>query len=359
MKVSFVDLGAEQLEIGDAIRDAMNAVVENTQFILGPAVEGFELAFARFCGTDHCVGVSNGTEALKLVLEALEIGPGDEVIVPANTFVATALAVCAVGARPKLVDCDPESHLIDTGAIEAALSDKTRVLLPVHLYGRMVDLDALSGLGLPIVEDAAQAHGAERGGLRAGAGGIAGCFSFYPSKNLGAYGDGGAVVTSDSGLADTLRSLRNYGQVAKYDHQRIGYNARLDALQAAVLHVKLSELDAGNRRRRAAAAFYSQHLAVELPRPGTEGVFHLYTIRVRDRDRLRKQLDEVGIETGVHYPIPLHLQGCFRDLGYSKGDFPNAERAAEEVLALPMYPQISEEQLAYVVEHVNRLAEAP
>jgi dTDP-4-amino-4,6-dideoxygalactose transaminase len=359
MKVRFVDLRADYEEVGEEAQSALTSVVESGQFILGPAVERFEAAFAAACDARHCVGVSSGTEALKLSLEALGAGPGHEVILPVNTFAATALAVSALGARPRLVDCEEESHLLDPVAAERAITDRTRAILPVHLYGRMVDLAPLEELGVPIVEDAAQAHGAEVDGVRAGSRGAAGCFSFYPSKNLGAYGDAGAVVTSHEGLAEELRSLRQYGQSSKYQHERLGYNARLDSLQAAVLEVKLRHLDDGNRRRRAAAAFYSAGLKEGIGRPGPEGVFHLYVIRVHNRDQLQKELGEVGIETGIHYPIPLHLQPCFRDLGHAEGDFPVAERMAREILSLPIYPQIREDQLAYVVEQVNRLAEAP
>lgn len=359
MKVRFVDLRAEYEEVGEETQGALASIVEGGQFILGPAVERFEGAFAAACGARYCVGVSSGTEALKLSLEALGVGPGHEVIVPVNTFAATALAVSALGARPCLVDCEEESSLLDPVAAERAITDRTRAIVPVHLYGRMVDLAPLEGLGVPIVEDAAQAHGAEVDGSRAGSRGAAGCFSFYPSKNLGAYGDAGAVVTSREELAEELRSLRQYGQSTKYRHERLGYNARLDGLQAAVLEVKLRHLDDWTRRRRAAASFYSAHLKQGIPRPGPEGVFHLYVIRVRNRDRLQKALGEVGIETGIHYPIPLHLQPCFRELGYAEGDFPVAERMAREILSLPMYPQIRDDQLTYVVEQVNRLAEAP
>jgi dTDP-4-amino-4,6-dideoxygalactose transaminase len=359
VKVPFVDLRAEYTEIGGEVRQALGAVIESAQFVLGPAVQSFEGAFAAACGADHCVGVSSGTDAIKLSLEALGVGPGDEVIVPANSFAASALAVSALGARPRLVDCEEESHLLDPAAADRALSDRTRAILPVHLYGRMVDLEPFERLGPPILEDAAQAHGAERAGFRAGSRGVAGCFSFYPSKNLGAYGDAGAVVTSDEGLAEELRRLRHYGQSTKYHHERRGYNARLDSLQAAVLEVKLRHLADWNRRRRAAAAYYDEHLREGIGRPVLDGVFHLYVIRVRNRDLLQKRLAEAGIETGVHYPIPLHLQGCFRDLGHAEGDFPVAERLSREILSLPMYPQIRPEQLDHVVERVNGLAELP
>lgn len=359
MKVRLVDLPAEFAEVGAEAERAMRAVAETGSFVLGPAVERFESAFAAFCGARHCVGVASGTDALRLALEALGVGAGHEVVVPANTFAATALAVCDVGARPVFVDCEAGSPLLDLEAAARAVTARTRALVPVHLTGRMVDLAPLLALGIPVLEDAAQAHGAERDGARAGARGVAGCFSFYPAKNLGAYGDAGAVVTSDDAVAESVRALRNYGQSVRYVHAVRGHNARLDALQAAVLEVKLARLPEWNRRRRAAAAYYDAHLRDDLPRPPLDGVFHLYTIRVRQRDRLQKALLERGIETGVHYPVPLHLQACFRDLGHREGEFPRAERLARETLSLPMHPFLGEEALAHVVEHVNRLAEAP
>lgn len=363
MKVRFVDLQAEHEETGAETLDAIREVIASGSFVLGPAVEDFETEFAAACGARHAIGVSSGSAALSLTLEAMGVGPGAEVVVPVNTFAATALAVTAVGARPVFADCDPRTQLLDPDCAARAISPRTRAIVPVHLTGRLVDLAPLERLGVPIVEDAAQAHGAARGGVRAGARGLAGCFSFYPSKNLGAYGDAGAVVTSDDALAARLRRLRNYGQGERYVHEVRGHNARLDALQAAVLRVKLRRLEAWNARRREAAAFYDRRLRAGIPRPdvgsGADGVFHLYVVRVGHRDALRGALAEAGIETGIHYPIPLHLQPCFRELGHRAGDFPHAERLAREILSLPLYPQIREDQLAHVVEHVNRLAEAP
>ncbi len=358
-EVPFVDLRAEFDEIRAEVEPLVMSVAESAQFILGRRVESFEKAFAGYVGARHAIGVANGTDALKLAFEALGIGPGDEVIVPAHTFAATGLAVWSVGARPRFVDCDEVTHLMDPAAARAAIGPQTRALAPVHLYGAMADLDALERLGLPIVEDSAQAHGAVRDGRRAGSSGIAGCFSFYPSKNLGAWGDGGAIVTSDDGMRDRLLRLRNYGQSAKYHHDTKGYNSRLDGLQAAVLSVKLARLDYGNERRRRAAALYDAGLRTDLPRPQQQGVFHLYTIRARNRDKLREALTAQGIESGIHYPIPLHLLGCFEDLGHRKGEFPVAERIARETVSLPMYPQIRDEQIEHVIDQVNRLAEAP
>jgi dTDP-4-amino-4,6-dideoxygalactose transaminase len=359
IQVPFVDLQAELAEIRAEVEPAVRAVIESAQFIMGPQVAQFEASFAEYVGARYAVGVSNGTEALKLALEAIGVGRGDEVIVPAHTFAASALAVWAAGATPRLVDCDERTHRIDATAARRAIGPRTRAIIAVHLYGGMADLEALADLGLPIIEDCAQAHGATCNGRSAGSVGIAGCFSFYPSKNLGAWGDGGCVVTSDERVHRRLLRLRNYGQSKKYHHDEKGYNCRLDTLQAAVLSVKLRRLDEGNTRRQRAAAFYSHHLRAGLQRPGPEGVFHLYPILVSNRDRLREQLAAEGIESGIHYPIPLHLSGCFADLGHREGDFPVAERIARETVSLPIYPQIRDEQLTHVVEHVNRLAESP
>lgn len=359
LRVPFVDLRAEYEEVRSEVDAAVSGIVERSQFILGPSVERFESAFAAYVGARHCAAVSSGTEALKLVLEALGVGDGDEVVLPAHTFAATAMAVWACRAVPRFVDCDARTHLLDLERAREAVGPRTRAIMPVHLYGSMADVQPLLDLGIPVVEDAAQAHGAARDGRRAGSIGRAGCFSFYPSKNLGAWGDAGAVVTSDAALHQRLLRLRNYGQSVKYHHDELGYNARMDGLQAAILLAKLAHLDGWNARRQLAAEFYSEHLRDDIPRPEAPGVFHLYVIQVRQRDRLREALGQAGIESGVHYPIPLHLQPCFSDLGHREGDFPRAERIARETLSLPMYPQIRDEQLAHVVEQVNRLAEPP
>lgn len=358
MNVPFVDLKADYLEIRDEVDAAIRDVIENSQFIRGPRLEAFEREFARFVGTEHCVGVSSGLEALKLSLEVLGVGAGDEVVVPANTFVATALAASALGAVPRFVDCDDETLLMDPARVAEAVGPRTRAILPVHLYGRVLDVAPLREFGIPIVEDAAQAHGARCGEVAAGTQGALGCFSFYPAKNLGAYGDGGAVVTSDRELRDQLVLLRNYGEGVKYEHSVRGYNARLDGLQAAVLSVKLARLERNNERRREAARYYDEHLRVRRLRFDEGHVFHLYVIRVRERARVMERLAEAGVQTQIHYPVPLHLQKCYHDLGYGEGSFPVAERAAHEIVSLPLYPQIRPEQLAHVVEVVNRVAES-
>lgn len=357
MKVPFVDLKAEYLELHESIDAAIHEVIDQSHFILSPEVTAFEQAFASFSRATHCVSVANGTEALKLTLEALGVGHGDEVIVPVNTFAATALAVRGVGATPKFVDCDPETFLLDVTQAAAAVNSRTKAIMPVHLYGKLLDVTPLRRFGLPIVEDSAQAHGARQGDIVPGAVGDAACFSFYPSKNLGAYGDGGAVTTNRHDLYDRLLMLRNYGQRQKYVHETAGYNSRLDGLQAAILSVKLKHLEAGNERRRAAAQRYDQQLVIPRPRIAPGDVHHLYVIQVARRDELAKQLKEHGIESGIHYPVPLHQQPCFADLGYATGQFPVAEKLAQQILSLPMFPQITREQLAYVISIVNRLAE--
>lgn len=349
--IPLVDLAAQHAEIADEVAAGFARVFAESAYILGGDVRAFEEAFASFSGIAHCVGMGNGTDAIELALRALEIGEGDEVLVPANTFIATALGALRAGAWPVLVDCDAH-HLMDPGQVAARLTPRTRALLPVHLYGQMADMEALGEIaaahGLVILEDAAQAQGARRNGRSPGAFGRAAASSFYPGKNLGAYGDAGAVLTGDAELADRLRRLRNWGSDRKYYHPELGFNSRLDTLQAVVLSAKLRRLAAWNEARRQAAARYDRLLAgiegIELPRtlPGNEHVFHLYVVRVPRRDRVLARLQAEGIGAGIHYPTPLHLHGALRHLGYRQGDFPAAERAAEEVLSLPMHPHLTE-----------------
>ncbi len=359
--VPFVDLSVQHNTLRGEIDAAIARVIDHGQFVLGPSVDDFEAEFAAYCGARFAVGVASGLDALTLTLMALEIGPGDEVITVANTFIASALAIVRVGARPVLVDCEPTSLSINVEHIAAAITPRTRAILPVHLYGRMADMPALVDIadrhGLALVEDAAQAHGAALDGRTAGAWGTAGCFSFYPSKNLGALGDGGAAVTSDAALAERLQMLRNYGGRAKYEHAIIGFNARLDTLQAAVLRVKLPHLDDWNHARRQAAARLRELLQpvnVELralPRDAAfpaDHVQHLFPIEVDRRDDVVRQLGDLGIGVAVHYPTPVHLAPAMAHLGYQAGDFPVAERAAERLLSLPMYPEIRYEQLERV-----------
>jgi dTDP-4-amino-4,6-dideoxygalactose transaminase len=362
-QIPLVDLKAQHMEIADEVTRGMARVIEDTAFILGPQVREFEEAFARFCGVPHCVGVANGTDAIELSVRALGLGAGDEVIVPANTFIASALGVVRAGARPVIVDCD-EYQLIDPAKIEASIGNRTRAVLPVHLFGQMADMETIQEIaearGLAVIEDGAQSQGAKRNGRPSGAFGVAAATSFYPGKNIGAYGDAGAVVTRSEEIAARLRKLRNWGSEKKYHHPEIGFNSRLDTLQAVVLSAKLKRLDAWNEARRQAAARYDRLLAgidqIEIPKtlPGNEHVWHLYVVRVPNRDEVLAKLNAAGIGAGIHYPVPLHLHGALSDLGYRQGDFPEAERAADEILSLPMYPQITEEQQGRVAEALRQ-----
>lgn len=356
--VPFLDLKAQYRSIKDEIAAAIQPVLENCDFVGGAAVEAFERNFAMFCQTAHAVGVSNGADALYLALRALEIGPGDEVITVPNTFIATASAITRTGATVRFVEVDPATLEMDAGKLEAAITHRTRALMPVHLYGQMPDMDAILAIAaqhqIPVIEDAAQAHGATFRGRVAGSMGVTACFSFYPGKNLGAYGDGGAVVTNDAELANRLRRLRDQGRETKHEHLMIGYNHRLDTLQAAVLEVKLRHLPQWNARRREIAALYRQFLQ-DCPAvrplavaPGQEAVYHLFIVQVEQRERLQEKLKQQGIATGIHYPIPLHLQPAYAHLGLRRGTFPVSEAAAERVLSLPMYAEMSNA----MVEHV-------
>ncbi|MBN1283786.1 MAG: DegT/DnrJ/EryC1/StrS family aminotransferase [Anaerolineae bacterium] len=357
LQVPFVDLKAQRATIKDELDAAIENVIANTAFILGPDVAKFEEAFAAFCGTKYAVGLDSGTSALELALRAFDIGPGDEVITAANTYIATALAISYVGATPVLVDIHPETYNINVDLIEDAITERTKAIMPVHLYGQPADMDPILAIadkhGLIVIEDSAQAHGARYKGKRAGSIGHAAGFSFYPAKNLGAYGDGGAVTTNDPTVADKLRMLRDYGQTKKYHHQIQGFNRRLDTLQAAILRVKLQYLDEWNAARRAHAQRYHELLAdVEAHLPVVpdfaEPVWHLYVVRVEDRDGMRAHLAENGVGTGIHYPIPIHLQPAYAELGLKEGAFPVTEEYAKQLLSLPMYPEISPE----LIEHV-------
>lgn len=351
--VPFVDLAAQHAEVSAEVAAGFAEVFATTAFVGGPPVAAFEAEFARYTGVAHCVGVGNGTDAIELALRAVGVGPGDECVLPANTFVATAEAVARAGARPVLVDCREDTYLMDTDALAEALTARTRVILPVHLYGQTVPAERLLPLarqaGAVIVEDAAQAQGASRNGVRAGALGQIAATSFYPGKNLGAYGDGGAVLTDDASLADRMRLLRSHGEPRKYDHAVLGFNSRLDTIQAVVLSAKLRRLESWNAARRAAAARYHELLSeldgVVLPvtETGNEHAWHLYVVRVPERDLVAKALREAGIGVGIHYPTPVHLTGAFASLGYSAGAFPVAERVAGEILSLPMHPHLTAE----------------
>jgi len=360
IQVPFVDLRAQHDALALDIERAVRQVFERGDFILGAAVERFEAEFAAYIGTKHAIGVASGLDAIELALRAAGIGPGDEVITSANTFIATVLAILAVGARPVLVDADPDRYTIDPAGLSAAITSRTRAIVPVHLFGQPVDVDAVLAVAhrhnLVVVEDAAQAHGARCNGQRAGAFGHAAAFSFYPSKNLGAYGDGGMIVTSDDRTAGALRLLRNYGQRAKYDHAIAGTSSRLDTVQAAILRVKLPHLDGWNAARRRHAAAYTELLSALVRTPveasGVEHIYHLYVIETEHRDALQQQLRAREISTGIHYPIPVHLQEACAGLGYRAGDFPVTERAAARMLSLPMYPELTAMQIEYVVDAI-------
>ncbi|WP_243614346.1 DegT/DnrJ/EryC1/StrS family aminotransferase [Shimia aestuarii] len=349
MNVPFLDLGAAYRELKTEIDSAIQRVLDSGWYILGPEVEAFEAEWAAYCEADHAVGLANGLDALILALRALDIGSGDEVIVPSNTYIATWLAVTAVGARPVPVEPDPATHNIDPARIADAITPATRALLPVHLYGQPADLDPLLALarqhGLPVIEDAAQAHGARYKGRRIGALGDVVCWSFYPGKNLGALGDGGAVTTNCPDLADRIRVLRNYGSRVKYKNEVLGENSRLDPIQAAVLRVKLPHLDAWTDRRRAIAGAYAEGLRdTELILPHVpewaDPVWHLYVVRSPDRDGLQQRLTAAGVGTLIHYPIPPHMQAAYARLGLAPEALPLARDLAGEVLSLPMGPQL-------------------
>lgn len=360
-QIPFVDLSAIHDPLIDEMRAAINGVLERNDYILGDDVRGFEEEFAAFCEADHGVGVDSGTSAIELALRALGVGLGDEVITSANTFIATALAATAVGARPVLVDIDPVTQNLDPNRIERVINERTRAIIPVHLYGHPAPMDEIMQIanahGLAVIEDASQAHGARYKGRRVGGIGHVGAFSLYPSKNLGALGDAGVVVTNDADLAESIRHLRNWGSTVKYRHDTVGWNRRLDTLQAAVLRIKLRHLDSWNASRREIAARYDLlfdrlDLAIRRPQtaPWAEPVYHLYVVSAPDRDDLQRHLQAEGIGTVIHYPTPIHLQPAYADLGHGYGDFPVTERAATEILSLPIFPGLAIASVERVVD---------
>lgn len=357
--VPYLDLDAQYRAIADELWPALHRIFESNAFVLGPAVGLFEERFAEFCGTAHCVAVNSGTAALHLALLALGIGPGDEVITQANTFIATVAAIAYTGATPVLVDVVPPHYSIDCDAVRAALTPRTRAIVPVHLFGHPCDLAGIEAIGrehgLAVVEDASQAHGATFRGDIVGSRNTA-CFSFYPGKNLGAAGEGGAVVTRDAAIDARLRRLRNHGSDVKYVHEELGFNYRLEGLQGAVLGVKLPHLRRWTLERRRVAGLYDALLA-DVPKPerlvDTESSFHIYPILVERRDEVRAALADAGIETNVHYPVPCHLQPGYGWLGYERGAFPNSEYLAEHELSLPIFPELSDEQIEYVSARVR------
>jgi len=363
MSVPFVDLKLQYKNLRDELMPLVDEVFSNAQFILGPKVEAFEKAFATYCGTKHAIAVNSGTAALQLLLRAHGIKPGDEVILPANTFFATAEAVLLEGAVPVLVDCEPEAGLIDVAALEKAITPKTKAILPVHLFGQPVDLDEILAIArsrkILVIEDACQAHGALYKGKRVGGLADGGAFSFYPGKNLGAYGEGGAVTTNDDDIAATIRMLREHGMPRRYVHEVVGWNERMDGVQGAVLGVKLPKLDSWNDSRRMHAKAYREKLTgvgdltFFAEKPERQGVYHLFVVQTARRDELQTFLNGKGIQTGIHYPIPVHLQEAVASLGHKEGDFPVSEKLAKTMLSLPMFGELTDAQVDEVCAAVR------
>ncbi|SHF00211.1 dTDP-4-amino-4,6-dideoxygalactose transaminase [Kaistia soli DSM 19436] len=359
--IPFLDLRAQYASIGPQLEAAVIATMRDGTFVLGERVERFENNFAAYCGTDHAVAVNSGTSALHLALLAAGIGPGDEVITVPATFVATTAAIVYTGATPVFVDIDPITWTMSPELIADKVTSRTKAIMPVHLHGRLADMASICAmarlLGLIVIEDAAQAHGAERDGTRAGAFGDIGCFSFYPGKNLGGCGEGGIVTTNRADFAATIRSLRDWGQEGKYNHVRHGFNFRMDTVQGAVLDVKLPHLDRWNSQRRRIANIYNDHLRGRLGLPagpiGLDHSCHVYAVQSEERGDLRATLNDAGIATGIHYPVPVHLQPAYAQLGYRAGDFPVAEALARRSLSLPLFPELSDDQVAFIVDVVN------
>lgn len=359
--IPLVDLQRQYATVKQEIDKVVQNVLQETHFIMGADVQLFEKEFAAYNAIPYCVALNSGTDALILSTQALGIGKGDEVIIPVNTFIATAFAVTSCGATPVFVDIDPNTYLIDTTKIEEKITQRTKAIIPVHLYGQTAPMDKILALAkkydLAVIEDACQAHGALFQGKRAGTFGQIGCFSFYPGKNLGAYGDGGAIITSDPNIAEKISMLRQYGEKKKYYHKIYGTNSRLDTLQAAILRVKLKHLDRWNHLRIAHAQYYDSCLTtnsilVQKPTIHIDGshVYHLYVVQVKERERMQQVLSQNNISTGIHYPIPLHLQEAYSTLGYKKGDFPHAEKAANQIISLPLFPELTKEEIARIAE---------
>lgn len=370
LNVPFLDLKAQNRSIWSELQQAIDGVTTQAQFILGPAVERFEKVFATYLGRQHCVGLNNGTSALHMALQALDIGPGDEVITTPHTWISTSWAISYVGARPVYVDIDPATYNIDPARIERAITPRTKAILPVHLYGQACDMDALSDIArrrkLLLIEDAAQAHGATYDGRRIGSFGRVACFSFYPGKNLGAFGEGGAVVTDDEDLAARIRRLRDHAQAGRHRHVELGHNTRMEGIQGAVLEVKLRHLDGWNAARMWHAERYLELLdgvpGIQLPAAPTSGrhVWHLFVVLTHDGDRdlLQKQLADRGVSTGVHYPTPVPLQPAYAHLGHKPGDFPVAEDVMRRCLSLPMFAELTDEQIEYTASAIRDCMES-
>lgn len=363
MNIPFVDLKKQYQSIKEEILPAIDAVLESSQYVLGKAVSDFERRFADVHGMKHCVGLGSGTDALHAILWALDLKPGDEVITVSHTFIATAEAISLTGARPVFVDVDPLTYTMDPAGLKKAITPLTRAIIPVHLYGHPAAMDQIvqiaNAAGIPVVEDACQSHLAMYGGKYIGQYGVAAAFSFYPGKNIGAYGEAGGITTNDDALAETVRMLRDHGQSKKYHHRMCGHNYRMDGIQGAVLGVKLSHLPAWTDARRKHAKAYGERLKgvgdLVLPAesPGARHVYHLYVVQTEKRDALQVHLTSNGIGTGLHYPVPLHLQEAYRDLGYKKGDFPVTEQVAMRGLSLPMFPELTDEQIDYVASSIK------
>jgi len=363
MGVPFLDLKQEYQSIKDEVNASVQQVMEDCRFVLGENVNSFEKEFASFCGTDYAMGVANGTDALHLALLACGIGKGDEVITVPNTFIATTEAISQTGAKTVFVDIDSWTYNIDVARIEGAINEKTKAILPVHLYGQPADMDSIMEIArkynLKVIEDACQAHGAEYKDKKAGSIGNASCFSFYPSKNLGAFGDGGMVITNGNEIAQKIKMLRDHGQMKKYEHLVEGYNSRLDEIQAAILRVKLKRLDEQNKLRRKNASIYNglledvDEVVTPFEAEYAKHVYHLYVIRTEKRDELQEYLKSKGVGTGLHYPMPLHLQKAYEYLGYKEGDFPVGEECAKQILSLPMFPELTREEIEKVVSEIK------
>jgi dTDP-4-amino-4,6-dideoxygalactose transaminase len=362
MKVNFVDLKAQYQTIKPEIDKAIENVISNTAFILGKAVAEFEEQFAGYCGVKHCVGINSGTSALIMALKALDVGEGDEVITTPNTFIATAEAISFAGATPVFVDIEDRSYNLDPAKLEKAITRKTKAVIPVHLYGQPADMDPILKIAekkrVAVIEDSAQAHGAEYKGKKTGALAEVACFSFYPGKNLGAYGEGGAITTNDEEIAQKARMLRDHGSPKKFYHEFIGNNCRLEGIQGAVLSVKLKHLDKWNDGRRKNADLYRKYLegsGVGVPEemPYAKHVYHVFCVRVKDREKLIDFLKEKGVFTNIHYPIPIHLQKAYQFLGYKKGDFPVTEGCMDDILSMPMFAELTEEEIKYTAECIK------